>query len=329
MDPVRLESGAHAAADRTVTRTVSLGKWQRLDQLANPRGHFDILAIDHRDSLRQFMRPDDPDSIAAEEIVNIKLDLIKRLEGHMSGVMLEPEYSIGPVMLNGALPPNVGFTAAIEAQGYLADPSTTHTSVLPGWSVEQAIGSGASAAKLLALWDPDDPQACTAQQEVIEDTIARCERLDLPVFLEPILQTHQDDVGAITEMVSHMASLGPDVLKLGVGFMPSKEAWDDACTRMAEATDGLPWVLLSAGVPHETYALQMMTACRVGASGFMVGRALWGDYLTAPDQTEFTMRTMIPRFKQLQTITYEWGIPWHKHFEPPTPIVVKADATKE
>ena len=45
-----------------------------LDDLTNDKRRFGVFAIDHRDSLRAFVRPDDPDSLTAQEI-NEKLKI--------------------------------------------------------------------------------------------------------------------------------------------------------------------------------------------------------------------------------------------------------------
>ena len=74
-----------------------------------------------------------------------------------TGVMLEPEYSIPQLLDAGAVPDGVGFLAALESQGYLADPGAGHHDVLDGWSVAQAAASGAAAAKLLLPYHPDHP----------------------------------------------------------------------------------------------------------------------------------------------------------------------------
>ena len=84
-------------------------------------GRFAVLAIDHRDSLRAVLTPDGPDSVGADAITDLKRELVGTLAEGATGVMLEPEYSI-PQLLDGTLPVGVGFTAALEAQGYAADP---------------------------------------------------------------------------------------------------------------------------------------------------------------------------------------------------------------
>ncbi|MEL6894435.1 MAG: hypothetical protein AAFP84_22795, partial [Actinomycetota bacterium] len=88
-----------------------------LNELRDSRGRFSILAIDHRDSLRVFLRPDDPESLAPTEITELKRELIDGVADMATGVMLEPEYSIPQLV--GDLPSGVGFIAALESQGYL------------------------------------------------------------------------------------------------------------------------------------------------------------------------------------------------------------------
>ena len=103
--------------------------------LADDRGRFAILAIDHRDSLRQFLRPADPASLTGGEITALKIELVAGISDLATGVMLEPEYSIPQVIDAGVLPAGVGFLAALEAQGYLDDPERSPTTILDGWSV--------------------------------------------------------------------------------------------------------------------------------------------------------------------------------------------------
>ena len=282
----------------------SVGKWRRLSTLATDEGHFAILAADHRDSLRMFLAPDAPESITDQDLIDTKLDLIRLIGSRASGVMLEPEFSIGPALASGALPRDVGFTAALEAQGYLADSSPT--SLLDGWSVEAAAASGASAAKLLVMWNPGDSAACAAQEQVIQAVVAECARLDLPLFLEPILVA--GDTQDMIEMIGHMATLGPDVLKLGFGA-----EWEHQVSTIAAATTGLPWAFLSGGVPFETYTDQLKMACEAGASGFMVGRALWGEFVKGTGGAE----QVVERFDQLNSLVLDHGTPWTAKTAPP------------
>ena len=155
MDEHHLRSGE--GPDRS-PRT--LGKVRGLATASTSGGIFTILAIDHRDSMRVVLDPEDPFGIPASELTRNKLELLDALGPEATAVMLEPEFSAAQAIAARALPGHVGFLAAVEAQGYLGDPTARQTSLLDGWSVEvvNTVGAGdAFAAGLirsrLGGWD--------------------------------------------------------------------------------------------------------------------------------------------------------------------------------
>jgi tagatose-1,6-bisphosphate aldolase len=268
--------------------------------LADDCGRFSILAIDHRDSLRHFLRPDDPASLMASEITALKIELVAGVADLATGVMLEPEYSIPQVLDAHALPDGVGFLAALESQGYLDDPEASPTTILDGWSVEQAEASGAAAAKLLLAYRPDGRLA-VEQEQVARDVVAACRARNFAVALEPLFYGlgPDDDRGAIVvETARRFAALGPDLLKLPY---PGTQTACEAITDLAT----MPWAMLSGGGSFDDFADQYAIASDAGCSGFMVGRALWGEAVRASSSIE---RTAIitdlvrPRFERLRAL---------------------------
>ncbi len=272
--------------------------------LADDEGRFSILAIDHRDSLRQFLRPDDPDSLTAQEITALKIEIVDGVADLATGVMLEPEYSIPQVLDAGVLPSGVGFLAALESQGYLDDPEAAVTTVLDGWSVEQAKASGAASAKLLLPYRPDGRLA-HEQVAVARDVTEACHAIGLPIALEPLFYrlTDRDDRGAlVVETARRFAAMEPDLLKLP--FPGSRDACEQVTAICAgRGTDGrpMPWAMLSGGGSFEDFADQFEVASSAGCSGFMVGRALWGEAVSAPanDRVAMLREQVRPRFERL------------------------------
>ena len=169
--------------------------------ISAPDGTIRVLALDHRDSLRQFMRPDDPDSLTATEITALKIELARVLAPLATGVMLEPEYSIPALPDSGVLPAHVGFTAALEDQGYLADPSARPTRILPGWSVRAARQSGAAMAKLLLPYVPGAPLAA-AQEAMARTVVDECEREGIDLVLEPLPNSISVQSGPASRAIS-------------------------------------------------------------------------------------------------------------------------------
>jgi tagatose-1,6-bisphosphate aldolase len=288
-----------------VTGTRAIG----LDALRDPDGWFRILAIDHRDSLRAFLAPDRPESVAAERITRIKLDLARAILPAATGVMLEPEYSIPQLLDADAVPDHVGFLAALEAQGYLDDPGAEPTRVLPGWSVSQAAASGAAAVKLLVPYHPDHPLA-GQQEQVAATVLAECREVGIPLVLEPLyfgLGHPRERLDVVLRTAERFAGLGPDLLKLPFPVDPDadpdRRVWAQACDRLTERC-AMPWALLSGGGSFDSFAAQVEVATAHGCHGFMVGRALWGEAARVDDadRPRVIHEIVLPRWRRLSEI---------------------------
>ena len=251
------------------------------------RGAFAVFAIDHRDSLRSFLDPHDPAGIPAARLIDLKIELVAAAAGEATGVMLDPEYSIPQVIDAGALPDGVGFVAALEAQGYMADLGEGCTQLLDGWSPSAARDAGASACKLLLPFHPDRPIAA-AQEQVALDTVALCHDAGMPLVLEPLfygLDDPTDRPRVVIETANRFAAAGADLLKLpfpvDLAVDEDRDHWAAACAAISSLVPS-PWVLLSGGGTFDTFATQVEVARGAGDAGFMVGRALWGEAVRAP-----------------------------------------------
>jgi len=278
------------------------------DTLTNDKRRFGVFAIDHRDSLRAFVRPDDPDSLTAQEITDLKLQMIGTVAPLATGAMLEPEYTIPQAIDAGVLPPGMGFTAALESQGYLGNPEAGPTTLLEGWSVEQAKASGAACAKLLLPYRPDRPLA-EAQEQVGREVVAECNRVGIPVVLEPLFYgavEASERPGIVLTTAARFAAIGPDLLKLPFPVDPSDpddDHWSASCRAISEICT-MPWVVLSGGGAFEDFEKQVRIAVSAGGSGFMVGRALWGEAALAPAEARQALLDglVADRMRRLRTI---------------------------
>ena len=268
-----------------------LGTRRGLQACATPGGQFVVLALDHRQNLRHELRPDAPDTVTYDQMVEFKLAVVRALAPSASGVLLDPEVGAAQAIASGAIAGSTGLLVAIEATGY-AGPSTARISrVLPGWSVESAKRIGASAAKLLVYYHPDASNAAD-QERLVADVAVACQAADLALFVEPLSFTLGSEklVGdarrrVVVETARRLTSLGADVLKAEFPYGPEvtdPASWRDACAEL-DAASRVPWVLLSGGVDDATFEAQVQTACEAGASGALVGRSVWSP---AAGQTE-------------------------------------------
>lgn len=307
------------------TQPLGVGKVRALSQASSPDGIFTILAIDHRDALRAVLDPQDPAAITPSALTEVKLDLLRDLGAYATAVMLDPEYSVGQALASRALPGRTGFIAAAEAQGYLGDPTARRTSLLDGWSVAKAKRAGACGVKLLVLYRPDAGEVAEAQERIVAAVIADCAREELPLFLEPLFYGPVEEEGSspaapsrrelVIESVRRLGALGPDVLKVPFPVDPVQQqdrtVWAEACAELDEASP-VPWALLSGGGSFERFRDQVLVASSAGASGFMVGRALWGDVVTAEraDRDRLVEAVVRPRFLELVEIARSHGRDW-------------------
>lgn len=273
-----------------------------LDRLRDDQGRFCVLAVDHRDSLRAFLDPERPDDVPASRLVAIKRDLVAAVSPSATGVMLEPEYSIPQVL--DVLAPGVGFIAALESQGYLAEPGAAPTTLL--WSVADAAATGAAAVKLLLPYHPDHELA-EAQRSVAAAVVAECRTVGVPLVLEPLffgVADAADRERVVLTTVEHFADTGADLLKLPFPVDPDlivdRDQRTAACVRVTERCSQ-PWALLSGGGSFESFAEQVAVATSAGAAGFMVGRALWGEAACADetDRPALIAQVVVPRWHHL------------------------------
>jgi sulfofructosephosphate aldolase len=75
----------------------------------------------------------------------------------------------------------------------------------------------------------------------------------------------------------------------------------EACAAVTAASDGVPWAVLSAGVDHETFLVQVSIAMANGASGAMAGRSLWKDSLSISHELrrDYLTNRALPRLREL------------------------------
>ncbi|MBF0277250.1 MAG: tagatose 1,6-diphosphate aldolase [SAR324 cluster bacterium] len=315
--------------------SLSAGKIRALQTTSTPHGIFNILAIDHRDSLRVVLNPDRPELIPASTLTALKLSIIKRIAPLASAVMLEPEYSAAQAIVAEALPGRVGFLSALEEQGYLGDPYGRQSTLLSGWSVAKAKRLGASGIKLLIFYHPDSGKAAEHQELLVKSVVSDCAREEIPLFLEPLIYPLDPAVlpntpefaaqrrRIVIDTVKRLGTLGPDVLKiqfpLDAKYDSDKKEWEDACAELNDAAP-VPWALLSGGDPYESFKEQVEVACRAGCSGFMVGRALWREVISAAEteQESIFQNVVRPRFEELSEIANAQGQGWQSRHKLPT-----------
>ena len=79
-------------------------------------------------------------------------------------------------------------------------------------------------------------------------------------------------------------------------------------------------MLLSAGETFDVFQRLTAIACQEGASGFMVGRAIWQEAMALPDpaaREQFLATTGASRLRILTAIADAYATPWTAKFGDP------------
>ena len=123
----------------------------------------------------------------------------------------------------------------------------------------------------------------------------------------------------VLESARRLVPLGGDLMKVEFPTDPTHETDEskmrDYCCQLTEVCNGIPWVLLSAGVDFSTFQQQVEIACESGASGFVAGRAIWKETLhlsSATERDQFLNSIAISRLRVLADTASYRATPWHQ-----------------
>jgi len=307
----------------------SLGKYRHLSQASTSSGHFVILAIDHRGNLRASLERHTPAPLSDAEFAAFKLEVIEHLGPACSAVLADPGFGFGPGIARSVLSGQQGVLAPIEITNYDVPPSQRDVAFIPGWSVEKIKRAGGAGVKLLLFYHPEARDAA-AKRGTVEQIVADCARWDIPFFLEPIVispdpdraLTNAERRDVVVDNARVFSDLGIDVLKtefpVDVKQAPDETVWRASLAEL-NAACAVPWALLSAGVDYPTFERQAALACAAGASGVIVGRAVWAEATTLAGEarTAFLRDEGTRRMARLAEIAAERATDWRNKLAPP------------
>jgi tagatose-1,6-bisphosphate aldolase len=278
-----------------------------LRAIASPEGVVCVLALDHRDAMRNAFKRAGIADVSEAAMLDVKSRIVEALATSASGIMLDP-----PAVAR-CRPPGIGLIVPLEAQGHQPLDGGRLNQLSEAFGPADAAVLGADGCKLLLYYRADHPETALRQRALVESVAADCHQHGLPLIVEPIVHRLEDEDVAtharlfgklVVAAARELADSGADLLKLQ---FPGSAA---LCERVTAAAAPLDWVVLGGSdVACDTFADQLQTACRAGAAGFMAGRAIWSDALGRPEheQAAWLRNEARPLFDHLTDIaqTYE------------------------
>lgn len=311
----------------------TMGKFRHLSHSSTRDGHFVIMAIDHRTNLLEKLNQHADTALTDHEFAAFKHEIIQTLAPFASAVLADPAYGIGNGIVSEALSGQIGLIAPIEVTDYGLHPSQRNMEMIPNWSVKKIKMVGGDGVKMLL---PHHPDAKNVEEKytVVQQIIADCAEFDIPFFLEPIPYSldpaqrlsNAELLQISIDMCETFSAMGVDVLKLPfpVDHKQSQDEneWLSACKVITEACS-VPWALLSAGVNYETFLRQSKIACQAGASGVIVGRAVWTEAveLQGYKRTDFLRNVATKRLQELVEVCAMHARSWRVSVEEPVNTV--------
>ena len=286
--------------------SLSPGKQNGLQALADERGVIAALAIDQRSALRKlFAKASEREvgEVPAEWLVQFKERVSQLLTPYASAIFLDPEYGL-PAASRRAK--NTGLLLAYEQSGYDKSVPGRLPRLLDNFTAARLKSSGADAVKVLLYYSPFSEAAVnTHKQDWVMRVGDECREADLPFFLEIVNYHDQmDENGAefarikpdvVTLSIEEFCGTrySVDVLKVGVPVnmnfvesanLPRSQAVysrSEARSHFKRASQAasIPFIYLSEGVANQTFADALTLAAEAGSdfSGVLCGRAIWQD----------------------------------------------------
>jgi tagatose-1,6-bisphosphate aldolase len=138
-----------------------------------------MLALDHRESFRKLINPQNPEKISKDEASKNKGKIIESLKDKFSGVLIDQEYGLGPYK---ELQINKPFLLPMEESGYeLVDNERINKII---YKCSDIKNSGASGAKILLYFNPDYEKSAKIQADIAKQALEDAHQNNLPLFLE-------------------------------------------------------------------------------------------------------------------------------------------------
>lgn len=277
----------------------SRSKYNYLQSLSND-GVISAIAIDQRGSLKKMISAASGKEPDQKEIEDFKKVISTELTPYASAILTDPQYGL-PAAKDRAK--NAGLLLAYEKTGYDTTEPGRMCDLLSHWSAKRIKEAGADAVKFMLYYDVDEPKEINDKKQAFVERIGdECKAEGISFFLE--LMSYDANIAdnkskeyakvkphKVNDMIREFAKrrYNVDVLKVEVpvnmayveGFGDDPVYTQDEAKKYFRdqnlATDGLPFIFLSAGVSAQMFQDTLKFAHKAGSTfnGVLCGRATW------------------------------------------------------
>ena len=322
-----------------VTRLLGLhltpGKLRGLQRICNSNGTLTMVATDQNNSMIRMIKDSlkkrgENREATYHELVEAKIILADALSQHASAVLVDGYYGAWNTIASFHLPAHVGMLVRVEKSA--ARESTVGAplgEIEPGWGVDKIKRIGADAVKLLAQFEPTEPESAEHQFALVQHVYEECRKHDILMLLETVafpfgsekkdsksfLDRKAETVIESARQLSRFCDVYKAEFPGWLGKDSENKLMDNL--RHLDAASERPWVLLSAGVDFPAYKQQVEMAVAAGASGVLGGRAFWKEYFLQDGSTareRFARGEAADRVRQIDDIVKSKAKPWFARY---------------
>ena len=293
-----------------MTTRMTTSERRGYQQICGDNGLMMVVACDQRGGMRKVLAdtPEGRAEIDDATLGVVKAGIVRHLANKASCVLLDAACAVPNVVDDGILARNTGLLIGLDASGWNTDTQGYRISrLVPGIDARRVRELGGTGAKLMVYLRPDRPEANDVNMQIIRDCIADFAREDVLLVVEILTYQLDGESDADYARVFPDLIVGSARISLDLGSKVLKLPYPgnaEACRKITQLCDGVPWAILSAGVDHETFIGQVRTAMENGASGVIAGRSLWKDCISLNTKTRETRLEEIAsdRLRQIQEV---------------------------
>lgn len=290
--------------------TLTTAQSRAYQRICDPvSGRILVIAMDQRSSMLGLIQV--PREATNADLINSKLDLVAHLGNEAPAVLLDPTTVVPQVISDGVLARDTALMIGMDATGYEPGADGLRVShVVEGVDARRVRAVGGDVAKMNVYMRPDREGLDAHPARLISSVVEDCAREDLLLAIEILTyalpdESPEDYRGAAPELVVKAAAIAR-----GCGAQMMKLQYPgslDACAAVTETLGDIPWAVLSGGVDHATFLVNLRTALKGGASGAIAGRSLWKDCLLG-DRAATAKRlseVAVPRLREVEAVLAE------------------------
>ncbi len=276
--------------------------------LARPGGGLAMVAMDQRESLRTMFRDAGRGRVDDAALIDFKLAVARALAPLASAFLIDRHFGFAEIR-RGMLPERCGLILAADALVQPEGGPVEETALDEAVLAADCDLAGVAAVKLLVVWRRDERRG--RRVDLARRFIDLAARRGLLSVLEAVVRPTPRELAdgswdaevAIREAAAELSGLRPSIYKAQVPRAGKGRPGElhRSCASLNERIVG-PWVVLSQGVASADFPIAVEAACRGGASGFLAGRALWGDVVGRPDVERALCEVAVPRMRRLVEI---------------------------